>query len=123
MTLTEFIDGGHYLPKFMRDFHDCKQLFKRIDELVVNRQNHDGDGIEGVYSKHLPNWTVAHIYVIDFFLWYMAQHGYTLQPSRKRVEFHDIHADLNDFERRRIEKFKNEMDSEHGTTVPTTPVS
>jgi len=93
MNLDEFINSGHYLPKFMRDFHDQKRLFQRIDLFTETADR----------NFYLPGWMSAHVYVIDFFLWYMARHGYTLQRSRANVEFFDIHADLKSFTKRRVE--------------------
>lgn len=70
---------GKHLPPFMRDFHDQKDLFKTIHERYIERP----DG---------ANWVQAHCYTIDFFLWFMSQHGYTLQKSRTRLPFDDLHA-------------------------------
>jgi exonuclease I len=72
---------GKHLPPFMRDFHDQKDLFKTIHERYVERP----DG---------ANWVQAHCYTIDFFLWFMAQHGYTLQKCRTKLPFDDIHATI-----------------------------
>lgn len=70
---------GKHLPEFMRDFHDQKDLFKTIHRRYTERP-------EGA------NWVQAHIYTVDFFLWFMAQHGYTLQRSRARLPFDDLQA-------------------------------
>lgn len=37
-----------------------------------------------------PNWADAHVYTVDVFLRFMAEHGYTLQRCRKQVEFKDV---------------------------------
>ena len=74
MKLQEWLKSGKYLPEFMRDFHDQKDLFKSID--VTYERDSDQ-----------PSWINAHIYVVDRFLWYMASRGYTLQKSRIKVEF------------------------------------
>lgn len=77
---------GKHLPKFMRDFHDQKSLFK---------------GIEHTYGCADPNvsWEQNHIFVIDYFLWFMAQHGYTLQKIRCGADkqFDDINKTLDSF--------------------------
>lgn len=74
-----------YLPPFMRDFHDQKDLFQALDEVVQNRKDTDS------YTKDL-SWVAAHVYTVDVFLWMMAKNGYTLQRSRKRVPFNDIYT-------------------------------
>ena len=95
MTLQEWVKSGEYLPLFMRDFHDQKRIFKRIDEVIQAIVR------EGPYQ--LPNWVSAHIYVVDYFLWFMARRGYTLQRSRKRVDFVNMEQDLSEFEKREID--------------------
>ena len=69
--LIDWLESGLYMPRFMRDFHDQKDLFKSIGSL----------------SDCSISPTSAHIYVVDKFLWYMASRGYTLQKSRKNIEF------------------------------------
>jgi hypothetical protein len=105
--LTQWLKDGKHLPEFMRDFHDQKRIFKRLDEVRENDATHRREDI--------PNWISAHIYVIDFFLWYMGRRGYTLQKSRAKHEFTDIHQDLADFDKRELEelgKFINELQAE-----------
>jgi len=80
MNLTKWLESGKYLPKFLRDFHDQKDLFKTIHILY---RNNDG-------AETMPNWVTGHIYVIDWFLWYMASRGYTLQKSRKKIDFEPL---------------------------------
>lgn len=63
-----------YMPERLRDFHAQKELFKVIHELV------DTD-------KFGVNLFQAHCYVVDVFLWFMAAHGYTLQKSKKHIDF------------------------------------
>lgn len=89
--LKEYLSSGNYLPLFLRDFHDQKTMFKRLDRVVKNRGDSDP-------SKEI-NWVAGQIYVIDIFLWFMAKHGYTLQKSRKKVEFFDIDDEINAFEK------------------------
>jgi hypothetical protein len=102
-----WLKSGEYLPDFMRDFHDQKDLFKslhaqyRLDEPKDHR-----DPI---------NWIQAHIYTVDKFLWFMAEHGYTLQRSRKHVSFCDISATLAHHEKLRMEAF--------GQALGLTPIS
>lgn len=80
----EWMRSGGHLPKFMRDFHDQKDLFKAIDEIIITPAN----GIRN------PTWAEAHVYVIDVFLWFMARRGYTLQRTRFNGDFRDVEADV-----------------------------
>lgn len=69
-----------YLPEPIRDFHDQKDLFKSMHLLY---QDSEGE-------KNMPNWMQGQIYVVDWFLWFMAARGYTLQKTRKKnIEFFD----------------------------------
>jgi hypothetical protein len=90
--LGQWLKSGAYLPDFMRDFHDQKDLFKTVHELV--RTN---DGTQRI------SWIDAHIYTVDVFLWFMARRGYTLQRTRTKCEFLDIHQTLADQEKVRTE--------------------
>lgn len=74
--LKKYLNSKKYLPEFMRDFHDQKLLFRRIDEINQNSNN--------VYTNDI-SWIAAQVYTIDIFLWYMATHGYILQKSRKKL--------------------------------------
>lgn len=76
----DWLDSGEYLPNFMRDFHDQKDLFKKMHSLY-------GDSAA---AKQMPSRVDGHCYVIDWFLWYMAGRGYTLQKSKKKLEFRDL---------------------------------
>jgi len=73
-----FVESGKYLPEFMRDFHDQKNLFK----LIHNTYSQDNKN-----ANLYPDWIKAHCYTIDWFLWFMGQRGYTLQKNRSNVEF------------------------------------
>lgn len=78
--------SGAYLPEFMRDFHDQKDLFKALHEVVDRSCAKPGN----LHMRDLT-WTDAHVYTVDIFLWVMAGHGYTLQRSRKRWTFPSIY--------------------------------
>jgi hypothetical protein len=78
--------SGDYLPEFMRDFHDQKELFKALDEVRERSIAKNS----GSYMRDV-SWSDAHIYTVDIFLWVMAGHGYTLQRSRRRFAFGDIY--------------------------------
>ncbi len=38
-------------------------------------------------NQQLPGWMDGQIYVIDWFLWYMAGRGYKLQKSRAKLNW------------------------------------
>ena len=80
--LRRWRDDQKHLPDFMRDFHNCKDLFKAISEYIVCEEGHPAEQV---------NLVQAHCYTLDVFLWFMAEHGYTLQRSRARHEFTDLH--------------------------------
>nr|DAH11593.1 MAG TPA: hypothetical protein [Caudoviricetes sp.] len=92
--LTKWLESGEYLPEFMRDFHDQKDVFKAMHNTITNA-NENGNPRDG------------HIYVVDTFLWYMARCGYTLQKSRKQIEFKDMDDDIERMRREFSEKFRN----------------
>jgi len=93
MNTQEFLESGEYLPEFMRDFHDQKLVFKYLSIIVSNAKQ------KATWNKNelerMPDWMSAQIYTIDFFLWVMGRHGYTLQKSRKHIDdFQEINKDL-----------------------------
>lgn len=90
--LQRWLDSGRYLPDPLRDFHDQKDVFKAMHE-IIDVQGHD-------YAKSV-NWRDGQCYVIDIFLWFMARRGYTLQRSRQKLTFRDLDADVADAEERR----------------------
>jgi hypothetical protein len=92
-TRKEWLEAKLHMPHALRDFHAQKDIFKAVQHWVGKAQaEKPGDHM----VRDLPNWIVAHIYVIDFFLWFMAVHGYTLQRAEKRsgFEFEDLSATL-----------------------------
>ena len=84
MNINEWMKSGKYLPEPLRDFHDQKEVFKSIHEIVS--QN---DATKGI------TWIQAHCYVIDVFLWFMARRGWTLQRSRAKHDFADLDETLD----------------------------
>ncbi|MDU5780078.1 MAG: hypothetical protein E6Z83_04650 [Pantoea sp.] len=96
--LFEWLKSGEYMPEFLRDFHNQKDLFKAMHNTIANA---DENG----------NWRDGHVYVVDTFLWYMASRGFTLQRSRKGVPFKSIDDD--------IERFKSEMRDIMSSTIST----
>lgn len=90
---TEWLDSGEYLPAPLRDFHDQKDLFKAMHE-IIDVLGHD-------YAKSV-SWRTGQCYVIDVFLWFMARRGYTLQRCRAQVPFRDLHADVAEARAKRL---------------------
>jgi hypothetical protein len=72
-----------HLPEFMRDFHDQKNLFKALSCSFEN-------------ANECPiNFMDGQIYTIDWFLWFMAIHGYKLTKTTANVEHRDIDEAVN----------------------------
>lgn len=94
--LSEWLNSGEYLPRFMRDFHDQKDIFKTMHNTIHNADD-NGNPRDG------------HIYVVDTFLWYMARCGYTLQRSRKDVPFKELQED--------IDRYKDEVKNTFSSIV------
>lgn len=84
-NIDEWLKSGEYLPEVLRDFHDQKDVFKAMHEII--KEPEDG-------QDRRPTWREGHIYVIDVFLWFMARRGYTLQRTRRRGNFRDLSADV-----------------------------
>jgi len=104
--LKAWRDQQKHLPEFMRDFHNCKQLFKGISDHIVCEADHPANDV---------NWRQAHCYTIDVFLWFMAKHGFTLQRSRARKNFEDLDALLEQLDADRRKAFTLAMTSQAKT--------
>lgn len=78
--LIKWLESGKHLPLVLRDFHDQKKVFKEIHSLYRDANNADA----------MPTWTDAHVYVVDWFLWYMASRGYSLQRNRTKQNFSSL---------------------------------
>ena len=78
-------DSGEYLPPIMRDFHDQKEIFKTVHAMTAVDKHE--------YARKV-DWVAGQCYVIDIFLWFMARHGYTLQRSRKPLNYADLQAHI-----------------------------
>lgn len=76
-----------HLPPFMRDFHNQKDVFRAVED-------YDRDHLRSADERQRhpnPDWMTAHVYTVDVFLRFMAEHGYTLRRCRKQlVTFRDI---------------------------------
>ncbi|MEX2986862.1 hypothetical protein AB4K08_00850 [Serratia fonticola] len=98
--LAKWLKSGEYLPAFMRDFHDQKDIFKAMHFTITNADE-NGNARDG------------HIYVVDTFLWYMARCGYTLQRSRKGVEFRDMEEDIEQMRKAVYSAFTKAVEAHH----------
>jgi len=92
ISAKEYVKSGNHLPDCLKDFHDQKDVFKWIFTKTNVKCEIDS--------------TNAMIFVIDYFLWFMAQFGYTLQKSRANVEFRDLYKEIDDMNLKDIENFK-----------------
>lgn len=97
--LRNWLESGDYLPNEFRDFHDQKDLFKAMHWIIENA-NENGNARDG------------HIYVVDTFLWYMASRGYTLQRSRKKINFKEISDDVIRFKSESMRIFDETLRTE-----------
>lgn len=102
MTPKEYVESGKHLPRFLRDFHDQKDFFKMVDLLYRTSEE----------SLDMPNWRESHCYVIDWFLWYLGQRGWTLQRSRANVEFKSMEDDFANYKKTIVESLANMMGME-----------
>ena len=84
----EYVKSGDHLPYFLKDFHDAKDFFK-----VMQMKQ----GLAKINDKEI-SWIDGMCYVLDHFLWFVAQRGYTLQRSRAKVDFKEIENDLDEFQ-------------------------
>ncbi len=87
MTPEQYTESKEYLPDFLKDFHDQKDLFKTIHELYKDNES----------LKKMPqSWVDNHIFIVDYFLWFLGQHGYKLQKTHKKdVVFYDLQNTIN----------------------------
>jgi hypothetical protein len=83
--LNAWVESGKHLPPWLQDFHDQKDLFKAI-QVWTNPLDREKEP-DPHYSV---TWVQGHCYTIDTFLRFMAFHGFTLQRTRKRLEFCDL---------------------------------
>lgn len=94
ISFEDWMRKGKYLPEPLRDFHDQKDTFKAIHE-IINAND---------VTKKI-SWIDAQIYVIDVFLWFMALRGYTLQRSRAGHDFSDLRGAVIDQKEKRHTSF------------------
>jgi hypothetical protein len=100
------VRAAKHLPKFMRDFHDQKDLFKTIQ---VTMEDKNPETCKAV------NWINGQCYCIDVFLKFMAIHGYELRKVNHATS--DLTESINARREREAEAFKAYMDSKTSSGV------
>lgn len=85
INVDQWLQSGEYLPEPLRDFHDQKEVFKAMHEIVRE---------DPAALVKRPDWIAGQCYVIDVFLWFMARRGWTLQRTRRAGDFRDLEADV-----------------------------
>ncbi len=88
---------GKHLPDILKDFHDAKDVFLTMHEMIGPQD--PGDIIKQ------PSVVEGQCYVVDCFLWFMARHGYTLQRSRSNQEFDSIEENMKIMKEHRMRKY------------------
>jgi hypothetical protein len=98
-ALDDFTKSGRYLPKAFRDFHAQKDVFKTMWSRISFEDAPD--------DVKAMSWVTAHVLVIDYFLWFMAKRGWTLQRSRVRLPFLDLDEEVKARKEREAEAFRS----------------
>jgi hypothetical protein len=80
-------DSDH-LPECLKDFHDAKAVFRTIGNYL---KSEEGCPV---------SWVNGHVYTIDWFLWFMAVHGYKLTKTTAKVKVKDLNETIKDFDPR-----------------------
>ena len=102
MDTRTWLKSLRYLPDFLRDFHAQKEVFKWMHSTIP------ADNF--VLGNEQLSWTAAHVFVIDFFLWHMARCGWTLQRSRVKAEFDDVHEIIGAYKAEKMAAFHRMLD-------------
>lgn len=102
MNILEFLQSHKYLPKELRDFHDQKDLFKVMHRLYGGEFDNNGEKV---------SWVTGQCYVIDWFLWFMASRGFTLQRCRSKVDFLELQDDVQNMKNEQAKLFKEYLNA------------
>ena len=97
--IRKWLKKQKHLPKFLRDFHDQKDVFKTIG------------GMQNPPYQEL-SWIDGHCYSIDKFLWWMAVHEYTLQKCRAKQPFKNMRETIKAKEDKETEVFKKVLEKD-----------
>lgn len=111
MKLEEFMSENNYLPPFMQDLHDIKNIFKAIeDSIITNRRKSDNP----LFSNSEGNitWCQGLIYTTEIFLYFMAHHGYTLQKSKRNLPFYELEDTINEWKKINEEKYLSSINEQ-----------
>jgi hypothetical protein len=100
----EYVKSEAHLPAPLRDFHDAKDFFK-----LLHRKCASNDDGTFEYNGDKINWVQGQCYVIDWFLHYMAQRGWTLQRSRAKVDFADLYEEIKQMKEEDAEAFRQAL--------------
>lgn len=111
---SSWFSDRKWLPDFLRDFHDQKDVFKLVQGWVEHARTKKLKE-SGGHLNFLPhqNWIDSQIYVIDYFLRFMACCGYTLQRSRSRLDFYDIQEAIKEMKKEELESLKLILEKKH----------
>ena len=105
LSAQEYVKSGQHLPPELRDFHDQKLLFKWLVWEKLEKARSKNPAESALHAEGL-NWVNAHVFTVDYFLWFMGMFGYTLQRSRKKgVQFYDLSAAMDAYQRQLTEEF------------------
>lgn len=107
MTPEDFVKTGLHLPEFMRDFHDQKDLFKYLDEIKSRKPPIAAEG-----------WIYDQIFTIDYFLWILGKCGWTLQRSRRPIEFYNLQASVAEHREKQVQIFAKLLNERMSHTPP-----
>ena len=105
--IKAWIKNGEHLPYPIRDFHDQKDVFKSLHKWI-------GDRPTSLISDRSISWMDGQCYVIDYFLRFMAAHGWTMQRTRKTGEFADLSETIKRWRDEEAEYFRAAMTDELG---------
>ena len=100
-SFRDWRDESKHLPHFLREFHDQKDLFKSMLDYFNN-------------AEEMPvNWQDGHVFTIDWFLWFMAAHGYTLQKTKAKCDdFHNLDDTMEKSRQARRDHFASVVSNE-----------
>lgn len=114
INVDRWLESGAHLPEPLRDFHDQKEVFKAMHDIVRE---------DPAALVKRPDWVTGQCYVIDVFLWFMARRGWTLQRTRRVGDFRDLAADVRAKTAQREAASATLLDAafERQRPAPTTP--
>lgn len=95
-----YVESGDHLPKPLKDFHNMKDVFK----LLHRKYGEAGTSYYKGTACEI-NWMDGSCYVVDWFLWFMAQRGWAMQRSRAKVEFTNLSEEIAEFKKENADAF------------------